>query len=137
MPSSIERDQDMDQDHSDYYDDEGEILTNLALLSLFSLTDQIYVAAEQIKNMMSENCDEKTKRISVKVPIQAINKFGIGSLSLNDPSCGPETSPTHWTLSSHSTGCGAIALTYGSSPMYRNNVRVKFTSGPLAGQKTK
>ena len=95
------------------------------------------MVAETIKNVMTEICDEKHKRVSVKVPVDAITKYGIGSITLNDPSCGSRISDNFWTLTSHSTECGAIVLTYGSSPMYRNNLNIKFSSGPLAGQKTK
>ena len=103
----------------------------------FSLPDTIYVIGEDIKNAMIEECDEENKRVSVKVPIDIITKYGIGSMTLNDPSCLPSKDDTSWTLSSHSTECGSIALTYGSSPMYRNSLNIDFVRGALAGQKTK
>ena len=101
------------------------------------LSDKIYVVVEDIKNAMIEECDEERKRVSVKVPVDIIRKYGIGSMTLNDPSCVPDKDETIWTLSSHSTECGSIALTYGSSPMYRNSLNIDFVQGALAGQKTK
>ena len=103
----------------------------------FSFSDKIYVVVEDIKNAMIEECDEDKKRVSVKVPVDIIRKYGIGSMTLNDPSCVPDKEETAWTLSSHSTECGSIALTYGSSPMYRNSLNIEFVQGALAGQKTK
>ena len=99
--------------------------------------DMIYVVAEEIEKLMTKTCDEEHKSVSVSVPAEVISKHGIGSITLNDPTCVPAKSEAAWTLASHSTQCGSIALSYGLSPMYRNNLNVNFVSGPFAGRKTK
>ena len=95
------------------------------------------MVAEEIESVMTKECDEEHKSVSVRVPIEMITKYGIGSMTLNDPSCVPAKTEAEWRLSSHSTRCGSIALSYGLSPMYRNNLNIAFTEGPFAGRKTK
>ena len=103
----------------------------------YSHLDKIFVVAEEIEKVMLKDCDEVHKRVSVKVPVDIITKYGIGSMTLNDPSCVPTKTDSEWSLSSHSTQCGSIALSYGLSPMYRNNLNIIFISGPFSGRKTK
>lgn len=99
--------------------------------------DKIFLVAEEIESVMTKECDEEHKSVSVRVPVEMITKYGIGSMTLNDPSCVPAKTESEWRLSSHSTRCGSIALSYGLSPMYRNNLNIAFTEGPFAGRKTK
>lgn len=99
--------------------------------------DKIFLVAEEIESVMTKECDEEHKSVSVRVPVEMITKYGIGSMTLNDPSCVPAKTEAEWRLSSHSTRCGSIALSYGLSPMYRNNLNIAFTEGPFAGRKTK
>jgi hypothetical protein len=101
------------------------------------MEDQLYSAAEAIENVMLKTCDEKKKEVSVLVPEEVIEKYGIGSITLNDASCEAAKNQSHWVLKSHSTACGSTALTYGAAPMYRNNLNIEFTQGHLAGQRTK
>ena len=103
----------------------------------FQLLDKIYLVAEDIEKSMTKECNEKRKQVSITLPTELVQKHGIGSITLNDPSCSAEAGPEHWSLSSHATKCGSIALTYGSAPMYRNNLNIHFQQGALAGQKTK
>ena len=86
---------------------------------------------------MTKECDEKRKQVSIKLPAQLVTKHGIGSITLNDPSCSAAEESSDWVVESHATQCGSIALTYGSSPMYRNNLNIEFDQGILAGKKTK
>lgn len=101
------------------------------------LEEDSYDAAEQIEKVMIKECNEEHKSISVKIPVDIIAKFGITSMTLNDPNCVPVKDLSYWSFSSHSTQCGSLALTYGSSPMYRNNVNIQFGRGSLAGQRAK
>ena len=105
--------------------------------NLYSSLDKIFLVAEEIESVMVKECDEERKSVSVKVPVEMITKYGIGSMTLNDPSCVPAKTEAEWSLSSHSTRCGSIALSYGLSPMYRNNLNIVFSEGPFAGRKTK
>jgi hypothetical protein len=66
----------------------------------------------------------------------------VARLHLNDPSCVAVDNGTHHVVTSHSTACGSTALTYGTSPMYRNNLVAVFADdggggGPLAGQEVR
>jgi len=101
------------------------------------LQDQIYDAADAIENVIIKTCDEQKKEVTVLVPKDAIAKYGIGSITLNDASCQAEKNATYWVLTSHSTTCGSTAITYTNAPMYRNNLNIHFSHGYLAGQKAK
>ena len=116
----------------DFGSDQSEVQTNVN-----DLEEDSYDAAENIERVMIKECNEENKSISVKIPVDMIAKYGVGSMTLNDPNCVPVKDDSYWSFSSHSTRCGSLALTYGSSPMYRNNVNIKFDSGSLAGQTTK
>ena len=93
--------------------------------------------AEEIGKSMIKECDERRKQVSISLPTELVTKHGIGSITLNDPSCSAEEKSSDWVVESHATQCGSIALTYGSSPMYRNNLHIEFDHGILAGKKTK
>ena len=109
----------------------------IKFILFYSTLDKIFLVAEEIESAMVKDCDEERKSVSVKVPVEMITKFGIGAMTLNDPSCVPAKTEAEWILSSHSTRCGSIALSYGLSPMYRNNLNIVFSEGPFAGRKTK
>ena len=94
--------------------------------------------AEEIESVMTKECDEEHKSVSVRVPVEMITKYGIGSMTLNDPSCVPNKTEAEWRLSSHITQCGSIALgSIRRSPIYRNSLNIVFSEGPFAGRKTK
>jgi len=98
------------------------------------IEDKIYDAMEAIESVMVKKCTEKNKEVTVSVPQDVIVKYGIGSITLNDPSCQAVKTENYWVLKSHSTACGSTALTSGVGPMYRNNLHVQFVRGSLAGQ---
>lgn len=122
MPSYIRDEEDL-QSYSDLHHEDPE--------------DKIYVVAEEIETSMVKECDEQRKQVSITLPSQVVAKHGIGSITLNDPTCSAVEENSQWIVKSHTTQCGSIALTYGSSPMYRNNLNIEFSRGALAGQKTK
>ena len=86
-----------------------------------------------LRNAMTKLCS--VSRTEITVPSSLVATLAIGQLHLNDPSCAALPNGTHHVVASHSTACGSTALTYGNSPMFRNNLVAVFADGGLlAGQ---
>merc|ERR1719266_2038084 len=111
--------------------------TSRPLSSSHSLDERIYSAAEAIESAMEKRCNEEKKEMAVSIPTSTINQLGVGAITLNDASCQASPVGDVWSITSHSTKCGSTALIQGSVPMFRNNLNIRFNSGPLAGQHTR
>jgi len=111
--------------------------TSRPLSSSHSLDERIYSAAEAIESVMEKRCNEEKKEMAVSIPTSTINQLGVGAITLNDASCKANPNGDVWSVTSHSTKCGSTALIQGSVPMFRNNLNIRFNSGPLAGQHTR
>ena len=96
-----------------------------------------FSVAEEIESVITKECDKKQNSISVRVPVEIINKYGIESMTLNDPSCVLSKTETEWSFSSHKTLCGSISGWYGNYPKYTNHLNIVFGEGPFAGNETK
>jgi len=111
--------------------------TSRPLSTTHSLDERIYSAAEAIESVMEKRCNEEKKEMAVTIPTSTINQLGVGAITLNDASCHASPVGDVWSITSHSTKCGSTALIQGSVPMFRNNLNIRFNSGPLAGQHTR
>jgi len=111
--------------------------TSRPLSSSYSLDERIYSAAEAIESVMEKRCNEEKKEMAVSIPTSTIDQLGVGAITLNDASCQANPVGDVWSVKSHSTKCGSTALIQGSVPMFRNNLNIRFNSGPLAGQHTR
>jgi len=111
--------------------------TSRPLSSSYSLDERIYSAAEAIESVMEKSCNEEKKEMAVSIPTSTIDQLGVGAITLNDASCRANPVGDVWSITSHSTKCGSTALIQGSVPMFRNNLNIRFNSGPLAGQHTR
>ncbi len=77
-----------------------------------------------METLVSKVCDQSATIVSL--PIEAVAKFNVTGMTLNEASCQASRNSSHWVLQTLSTSCGSINYFRGSHPYMKNSIHLKF-----------
>lgn len=77
--------------------------------------------------MVGKTCDQSESVITL--PILALAKFNVTSMTLNEAACAAVKNDSHWILKTTSTSCGSLNSFKGSNPVMMNEIHLQFAEG--------
>ena len=94
-------------------------------MNTFFSDAKIPMLEKDLEALIGKKCDQEETLITL--PIEALAKFDVTDMTLNDAACRAEKNQTHWILKTKSTSCDSVISFNANNPIMRNEIHLKFS----------
>ena len=94
-------------------------------MNIFFSDAKIPMLEKDLEALIGKKCDQDETLITL--PIEALAKFDVTDMTLNDAACRAKKNQTHWILKTKSTSCDSVISFNANNPIMRNEIHLKFS----------